>query len=90
VVGGHSIEMGDSSRGAGGDSSGDTDGLRFRRLGGGEAEAEAEAVAEGGVGGVSVEVTRLRPIERADFRTGCNSWEEGLVSLSAMTDESLV
>lgn len=86
MVGGHSIEMGDSSRGAGGDSSGDTDGLRFRRLGGGEGEAEAE----GGVGGVSGEVTRLRPIERADFRTGCNSWKEGLVSLSAMTDESLV
>lgn len=70
--------MGDSSRGAGGDSGGETDGLRFRRLGGGD------------VGGVVGEVTRVRPVERADFRTGRDSLEGDWVSLSAMIDRSLV
>ena len=80
MVVGDSIGTGDSSWGAGGDSGGDSGSLRFRRLGG------------GGEGGVSGEGTRLRPVERADFRTGCDSLDEGLgmVSLSAMIDGSLV
>jgi hypothetical protein len=78
MAGGDSIRMGDSSRGSGlgGDSGGEAGGdFFFLRLGGG-----------GGMGGVAGAVTRLRVVERADFRTGSGSLEGGLVSSSPMID----